>query len=464
MRSKQINVCQNCRQHKIGCDGKQPGCTQCKLTGRSCVGYTQELLIVQHKPSSRQKKCTFQKKTEQVQPSSSLLFHDSTSLWPTYEESVAIIVERYIPSDEIPFLSPVSPSRSRICGGWVQALPYVEQTGVGFEQVLLPAVRSLVMSMMITSEESRRQYLYTYGGALRGIRARISKENDSTNSALSLASMCLTLSEVMMPTSSEGSTAHIQGVAGMMQSRGPSAFCDGITHLLFVGFRPLIVLEALMKRRRTFLAADEWRAIPFSTQSPSPMQVLLGQASTIPLLLEEADKADMDVQVIRKSFASALDTLKAWEDDFLSRDDTVYWPVPSAHLKSSVDPQLLPDTCFEFLDVSHANSLSHCWAFQIVCLLQLDAFEEQMCEVQSKETQELDHNRKAGISGLCTQICQGLPYLLQPEMSLYGPLSATFPLRMVSESLKSMPERGLDQSKWCNAIQDRLISKGIMPM
>lgn len=68
--------------------------------------------------------------------------------------------------------------------------------GLGFEQVLLPAVRSLVMSMMITNEESRRQYLYTYGDALRGIRARISKENNSTDSAVSLASMCLTLSEV----------------------------------------------------------------------------------------------------------------------------------------------------------------------------------------------------------------------------------------------------------------------------
>jgi hypothetical protein len=284
----------------------------------------------------------------------------------------------------------------------------------------------------------------------------------------------------MMPTSSEGWTAHIQGVAGMMQSRGPSAFCDGIPHLLFIGFRPLIVrsfhapyiftayvdqvLEALMKRRRTFLAADEWQAIPFSTQSPSPMQVLLGQASTMPLLLEEADKADVDVQVVRQSFTSVLDTLKAWEADFLTRDETVYWSVPSAHLKSSVDPELLPDTCFEFLDVSHANSLSHCWAFQIVCLLQLDAFEEQMCEVQSEETQELDHNRKVEILGLCTQICQGSPYLLQPQMSLYGPLSAAFPLRMVSEMLKSMPERGLAQSKWCSAIQDRLVSKGIMPM
>jgi hypothetical protein len=44
-----------------------------------------------------------------------------------------------------------------------------------------------------------------------------------------------------MPTTSDGWAAHIQVVAAMMQSRGPFAVTDGIPHLLFVGFRPLIV-------------------------------------------------------------------------------------------------------------------------------------------------------------------------------------------------------------------------------
>jgi hypothetical protein len=153
-------------------------------------------LVVQHKPSSRQKKCTFKKRIEPIRSDVFPIFPIGTQFWPTYEESVAVIVQRYIPSHEIPFLSPISPSRSRICGGWVQALPYVSQTSAGFERVLLPAVRALVMSMMITSADSRRQYLHTYGDALRGVQSRISKENNSIDSAVSLASMCLTLSEV----------------------------------------------------------------------------------------------------------------------------------------------------------------------------------------------------------------------------------------------------------------------------
>jgi hypothetical protein len=194
------------------------------------------------------------------------------------------------------------------------------------------------------------------------------------------------------------------------------------------------------------------------------MQVLLRHASTIPALLEEADKTEIDTQVMQKSFESALDTLTAWEDQFLSCDQTIYWPIPPGRLNSSVDPELLPGTCFEFFDVSHANSLSHCWAFRIVCLMQLNAFDEIMSGIQSEKTQQPGHNRRDEILELCTQICQGLPYLLQPEMSLYGPLSAAFPLRMVSESLKIMPERDLAQSKWCGALQQRLIVKGIFPL
>jgi hypothetical protein len=236
-------------------------------------------------------------------------------MWPTYERSVAVIVQRYIPSHGISFLSPTSPSRSRICGGWVQALPCVSHTADGFQRVLLPAARALVMSMMITDAHSRRQYLDTYGDALRGLRTRVSKDNNSIDSAVSMASMCLTLSEtsaielydaaymrspchqVMMPTTSDGWMAHIQGVAAMMHSRGPLAFSEGIPHLLFVGFRPLIVsrshaetsqldtyfaqvLEALIMRRVTFLMQKAWRTIPFSTQHPSPIMLRFHHSSS----------------------------------------------------------------------------------------------------------------------------------------------------------------------------------------
>jgi hypothetical protein len=172
---------------------------------------------------------------------------DLSLILSTYEGSVAVIVQRCILSHEIPFLSPTSPSKPRICSRWVQARPYLGQTANGFERILLPA-RALVISMMITSADSRRQHLDMYGDALHGLRARVSRDNNCIGSAVSLASMCLTLSEVsamvhcdfvgtrllyhqvMMPTTRDGWMGHIQGVAAVMHSRGPLAFCERVRH------------------------------------------------------------------------------------------------------------------------------------------------------------------------------------------------------------------------------------------
>lgn len=54
--------------------------------------------------------------------------------------------------------------------------------------------------------------------------------------------------------------SHLRGVAAIMQRCGPYAFRDGVPHLLFVGFRPLIVgqtpcnhyVQSLMRERLDF--------------------------------------------------------------------------------------------------------------------------------------------------------------------------------------------------------------------
>jgi hypothetical protein len=51
----------------------------------------------------------------------------------------------------------------------------------------------------------------------------------------------LTRPEARVPTSHHGYNTHLRGVAAMMQSRDPSAFREGVAHLMFAGVRPLIV-------------------------------------------------------------------------------------------------------------------------------------------------------------------------------------------------------------------------------
>jgi hypothetical protein len=192
------------------CDGIHPACTQCRLTGRVCGGYVQELVVYQHKAPRRKgkqrlatstpmDKSTSIAKVETLRPRPVLqpvLPGHFVSSLPSYADSVNFIVQRYIPHDEIPFLSPDSLSRSRICGGWVQALPYVDQRNAEFRQVLLPAARALMLSMSTSSSDGRQPYLDAYGQALHGIRTLLTGNKKTIDAVISLASMCLTLSEV----------------------------------------------------------------------------------------------------------------------------------------------------------------------------------------------------------------------------------------------------------------------------
>ena len=188
------------------CDGLKPACSQCWLTGRECRGYLQDLVVFYHKPTSRRPRSG--KKTASLgqcdarpRPKSSLIFDavDSASSnlqQPTYDECVALLVQHYIPKDEIPFLSHAEPSKSRICGGWVQALPHVSQDHEDFERIVSPAVRALTMSMLVTGTSRRQEYLDTYGHALQGIRTVLGRPTDSVGSTVAIAGMCLALSEV----------------------------------------------------------------------------------------------------------------------------------------------------------------------------------------------------------------------------------------------------------------------------
>jgi hypothetical protein len=180
------------------------------MTGRVCGGYIQELVVFEHKLAPNKQKKRPDRSTPvkigSPMPRTKTFSSESMvicalpgylpSLQPTYADSVAFIVQRYIPHYEIPFLSPDSPSRSRICGGWVQALPYVDQKNIEFERVLLPAARALMLSMSSTNIGGRQYYLDTYGRAVSGIRALLVGKGKVLDPDISLASMCLTLSEV----------------------------------------------------------------------------------------------------------------------------------------------------------------------------------------------------------------------------------------------------------------------------
>ena len=224
MRGKKLDVCHNCRQHKIGvwfllssleptrltfsqCDGLKPACSQCRFIGRDCQGYAQDLQVVfHHKPSVRRPRSarkTDGHRSRDVQRTKSSNLTPVPSLSNeqqlTYDECVAILVQHYIPKEERPFLLCLAPSKSRICGGWVQALAHVNHDHADFDAIILPAVRAFTMSMLVTGTSRQQEYLDTYGSALQGIRSVLDGYIGPVGSTVAIAGMCLALSEVCSP-------------------------------------------------------------------------------------------------------------------------------------------------------------------------------------------------------------------------------------------------------------------------
>lgn len=160
-------------------------------------------MIFHHKPTARRprpKRGTDgriqlnaqQRKSSGLTPDTSLANQQQL----TYDDCVAILVQHYIPKEERPFLLCLAPSKSRICGGWVQALAHVNQGDTDFDAIILPAVRALTMSMMVTSTSRQQEYLDTYGSALQGIRTVLDGYSGPVGSTVAIAGMCLALSEV----------------------------------------------------------------------------------------------------------------------------------------------------------------------------------------------------------------------------------------------------------------------------
>lgn len=379
---------------------------------------------------------------------------------PTWEESVALLVQQYIPKDEIPLLGNLDGPSSRICGGWVQALFHVDQSNANFESMLLPAARALTLSMLVADNNSQQQYLNTYVDALQGIRCRLAAQKEVTDNVAALAGMCLAVSEALMPTSEDGWTSHLRGVAAMMYAQGPETFIDGISHLLFVGFRPLIVLDSIVHRTGTFLEEESWRTIPFTKQRCSTMQDLLGYGTSIASLLEKVDRVTYEVPEALWSLSVLDQTLQDWETSHLQQGDVGYWPVTPNQLNLNASLQGLPDTCFAFPNVASGNALTHCWAFRVVCLLEVMGPERSITDEASSNNATLNEGSwRSRILDLTMMICQGLPYLVQQNMGLYGPLSAAFPLGMVNKTIHRLGLQDHRIAAWHSLIQAQIVPR-----
>ncbi|KAF5509987.1 hypothetical protein CGCS363_v002201 [Colletotrichum siamense] len=195
------------------------------------------------------------------------------------------------------------------------------------------------------------------------------------------------------------------------------------------------ILHAFDTRKSTFLGAPEWKIEPFRDVVQDPLQTLLSEAGAIPAILEMLDHcSDKNGLVARQAatqFLEAINRLDRWHK---SVNMTVgdFTPLPETSLAG---------TNFEFPNITVANSLSHYWAFWIICAIQIKRLAAQHPDI-SEDCLLIDGERPENevvtrkVLRFSSSILASTGYLMREDMKLYGTASAFFPLHIARSALE----------------------------
>ncbi|OGM45092.1 hypothetical protein ABOM_006657 [Aspergillus bombycis] len=289
---------------------------------------------------------------------------------------------------------------------------------------------------------------------------------------MTAAIMTLTLSELMFPTSKEGWIAHVKAVSELLRCSGPGAFVRSPYHKLFTGFRTLILTEAILSRKRTFLELHEWQDVPFQQTIASSLQRLLSCAVGLPSLLQRADglkrstpdeAVSMAKEIILTLFAT-LQRLQEWEQSYQSSlDGPLFWLKTTGGVSPvgiSAKPAYTPVLWFP--SVITGTACVFLWAFKIICLTEMEKL-MSLYKIPWSHTPLDDRLVRQSWDNpleLSVKICQSMAYFLDDTMQFYGPGAAMFPFRIARGTLCSYQDQVADQWELCVHINNRLSQKG----
>lgn len=110
------------------------------------------------------------------------------------------------------------------------------------------------------------------------------------------------------------------------------------------------------------------------------------------------------------------------------------------------------------------SALQHFWAFKIVCLTNIERLRLTFPGLMVGESRINEHLHKATVFDevmrLSTLICQGVEFLMQDDMRLFGPSSAILPLRVAFDAFRAGKLQSEQELEWCESILEYTMGKG----
>lgn len=199
------------------------------------------------------------------------------------------------------------------------------------------------------------------------------------------------------------------------------------------------------------------------------MQSILGDVASLPSILEEIDllrinfdgAAPIRALKLKVDVLNILDCLSTWKDRFEMA--TTYLPSPP-HSEQDSDHSDDPEQMFWFPNLLAANINVHVWAFELICLSEmekLDSFlREHGCCTELEDDTFGERDIRTRTVELAAKICRSIEYLIQDEMRLHGPASAIFPLQIAFETLSKNQRANAACIQRCSEFFKRIRHRG----
>ena len=319
---------------------------------------------------------------------------------------------------------------------WAELVPNVSKQ----DNSLQDAFSALTISRVGQGNKDARlvhESTKMYVKALKELQQAILDPKRMYSDHVLMACMLLGLYEVFEGPAfnSRSWVAHAQGAARLIQLRGPERHQSWDAHHPFLASRSPTIYAAILQRKATYLATDEWLTIPWKTQHRTYFDRMVDLATAIPGMLEKFDVLRESDSDTTQDLAQLLDECKELQI-LMNRwkDGTKKGATPRVIKHDVLDADGYPfdtDLWFENHLFVHARLIYY------ACCLALNEAAEGIMVALELRGQEVAKSAEPSSMGEffkaerhAANICRTVTYCLQPEMGAWGANIINFPANL----------------------------------
>lgn len=285
-------------------DEGRPHCQRCEKAGITCSGYAQHAHFVDETARFKNDEPRSESRSPSQSPKQSQ--SQSRDASPRRDEMQLVVAAGLPPAmslrpdeDTVIHTHLVARLLPRVSG---PAAPDILASMVNYESAVASpstavplhkdALRALAAVYFGKVHHDTRIFdtgVRAYARSLRKLRAALTDPMAVFDVETLVSVLCLGLYENVALTETTGWLAHYDGIAHLIERRGPARHKSGFDRELFRHCRFAIVISALVRRRHCYLTKPEWRAIS--------RPVLEDRSASLQGVQTEEDLMDLFAQV-----------------------------------------------------------------------------------------------------------------------------------------------------------------------